>query len=298
MATQITDIHHLAQGIRRIEERGGCGDEMAPPVCIPTGWADVDRTLATGEQGGLGCHMVHEWFSDPVAAASLDHPPTCIFQHLVRQACGPEPPDPSKPRQGRRWSLWIGRGCWPYPWALAGRDLEQTAGAVSGATSTGSLLSQTVLIDPPDTAGRLWAIDLAVRSGAVGAVVADGRGLDMAATRRLQLAVRGVQRAGAGRTLVLLARPMSEIKRLSAAATRWLVQSAPSPDEQPQWRVQLLRCKAAAGRVSAGRVGDLANFWHLRWDDAKGTVHLDADVGDRPRASDRVAFDPVAQRSA
>jgi hypothetical protein len=49
-------------------------------------------------------------------------------------------------------------------------------------------------------------------------VVADISGFDLAATRRLQLA------AEAGRALALLTRSNREIKQLSAATTRWLVE--------------------------------------------------------------------------
>ena len=93
--------------------------------------------------------------------------------------------------------MWIGRACWPHPLTL----------------SVG-VRRRSLFVAPPDREKRLWAAELAVRSPAVGIVVAEGEGLRMAATRRLQLAARS------GRTLVLLARPSAERGELSAAATR------------------------------------------------------------------------------
>jgi protein ImuA len=116
-------------------------------------------------------------------------------------------------------AFWIGRRCWPHIAVL-----EE------------SLLRRCVFIDPPDDASRLWAIDLVARfPGAV--VVADGSRLDMAASRRLQLACE------AGESLVLCARPAAERALLSAASARWLVRSAPSGDGSPCWKVELLRFK-------------------------------------------------------
>ena len=85
--------------------------------------------------------------------------------------------------------------------------------------------------------GRLWAVDRAAGGPGVAVVVADGSRLDMAATRRLQLA------AESGSALVLCARPPREIDHLSAATTRWRVRCASSPDKIPRWDVELLRCK-------------------------------------------------------
>ena len=98
-------------------------------------------------------------------------------------------------------------------------------------------LDQHLFVDPPDAATRLWAIDLALRCPAVAVTVADGSRLDMAATRRLQLA------AHAGGGLGLLARPPWEISELSAAATRWSIRVCPSRTGRPNWKIRLLRCK-------------------------------------------------------
>lgn len=261
--TGTTDIKGLADAIRRIEKRDGCNVGGDEGVYVATGWDGVDGALFAQGRQGLDCRAIHEWFGAEVAGGPRGRPPLCIFQHLVRQACR------AGANEGRRWAVWIGRDCWPYPWGLARADL----------------LPHLLLIDPPDRSSRLWAIDLAARCGGIAAVVADGGGLNMAATRRLQLA------AQAGRALVLLTRPLRDLQQLSAAATRWLVQPRPSTDDQPRWRVRLLRCKAAPRLAADGQGSGTHNTWHLRWNDATGTVHLAADVADRSAVSPAASRD-------
>jgi len=172
--------------------------------------------------------------------------------------------------------FWIGRCCWP-----SARCLVRCAGE---ADEDRSLLERSVFVDVAGDAERVWATDLALRCPGAQAVVADGSGLSMSAGRRLQLA------AEAGNALGLLARPAQEAGAISAARTRWLVRPAPvkgqesgvmeSPDG-PGWAVELLRCKG----MRPGEGG--ARRWVVRWRDATGDVHLDADAGDRPRAPAR-----------
>lgn len=164
----------------------------------------------TGSSGGLFLSPgVHEWFLDGGDSVSRWIPPLGVMLHVVREFLG----NSAGP------AFWIGRRCWPH-----------------FAVLDGSLLRRCVFIDPPDDASRLWAIDLVARfPGAV--VVADGSRLDMAASRRLQLACE------AGESLVLCARPAAERALLSAASARWLVRSTPSGDGSPSWTVELLRCK-------------------------------------------------------
>ena len=190
---------------------------------------------------------VHEWFLDGMDARRWV-PPLGILLYLVREAL-------AGPSAGA--AVWIGRRCWPH--------LEVVERA---------LLRRCVFVDPPDDAGRLWAIDLAARcAGAV--VVADGSGLDMAASRRLQLA------AEAGGGLVLCARPAAELKRLSAASARWLVRSAPSAGRNPRWTVELLRCKRKEpGSVFAAKTGP--GSWTVEWKGAQRGVVVHAALVERP----------------
>lgn len=204
----------------------------------------------------LSFGALHEWFGvgDGEAArrgggawAGEWSLPMGLLMWVARCASGSEAG--VRPRR----VVWIGRRCWPYPRAM-GRGL----------------LACSIFVDAVCRDERVWASDLAMRCGAVAAVVADGSGLTMAETRRLQLA------AGAGDTMGLIARPAGERGVLSAAKTRWLVSCRPSPEDQPRWRVELLRCKGVRPLTEDAR------RWVALRDHETGDVHLVSDAGDRP----------------
>jgi protein ImuA len=160
--------------------------------------------------------------------------------------------------------LWIGRRCWPYPPSLVGQSGYRR------------LLERSVFVDTPTRDERLWAIDVALRSSAALVVVADGAGLTMAGSRRLQLA------AEAGGTVGLLARPHNERGELSTAATRWLVSPGPvdgADPARPTWTVELLR------RKGLRPIAEDARRWAVRLEDGTRLVSMDATAPDRPAAA-------------
>lgn len=224
----------VAEGLRMAER----GPERPEAVCVvPTGWRAVDQRLAgradaSPEAGGLARGQVHEWFAvrpggdpRPAATPAAWRPPMTVLAHLAGQAAA------TAAEAGTGGVIaWVGHRVWPSPGFAAARER----------------LDQSIYLDPPDEASRIWTLEVLLRSPAITAVVADGSGLSMAATRRLQLAAR------AGRALVLLARPEHELLSLSAAATRWTVEPVPTTRDHPEWRVALRRCKAAAGSASIG----------------------------------------------
>jgi hypothetical protein len=256
-------------------------------------------------------------------------PPVCVLTHLAWQALvqvdhdaeaeerkmpgaapGSSPGTPGNATSGG-YVVWIGRSIRPYPHLLL-RGCAPVERFASSRQSTATprdrlLLERSLFIDPPDDGMRLWAIDLALRCGAVCAVVADGRGLGMSQTRRLQLA------AEAGGALVLLARPPEEERELSAAMTRWRITPAPSSTDRPRWIIELLRRKGARGGLNvtttstarpthppavveepitdgsvhfrgpgAGAEAGMRH-WLLEWNHVQGVVAVPADVVDRSR---------------
>lgn len=254
------DLRDLTERIRAIEQR----HETAPnryvdePVNdrIPTGWAEIDAQLG----GGLSAGGLHEWFGveealDGDAARSTGRrwsPPLCILVHLAWQALDHAPSEP--------WTLWIGGQCHPYPRVLIrGEDRR--------------LLERSLFVAPRDAASRLWAIDLALRSPAVGCVVADGSHFDRPATQRVQLLARSQGK------LVLSACPPKQRDELSAAQTRWRIRAAPPPEDaskkeiHPRWSVELLRCKGV-------RPAQSHCVWRMEWNRGQGAVHLSARLAD------------------
>lgn len=157
-----------------------------------------------------------------------------------------------------RWIVWVGRACFPYPWALLrGRVCDQ------------QLLARSIFVAPPDAYGRLWAIDLALRCPAVEGVLADGSEFDRVATQRVQFLARTRDK------WALLTRPVRELGRLSAAHSRWRVQWATSHEAefevQPRWNVELLRYKGLAGESWR---------WKLESDHAQGGIRMSAALVD------------------
>lgn len=155
-------------------------------------------------------------------------------------------------------AVWIGRRTWPYPRVLWRCEI----------------LQRSVFVDVRDVRSRLWAAELALRSPAVGVVVADASGFPMTATRRLQLAARE------SRALILLSRPGGEEHHLSAAGVRWRVGPVRSPDARPRWKVELLRCKGVRPMPLGSH--DQYPAWTLLWNGEKaiaGVIGAGADAG-------------------
>lgn len=194
----------------------------------------VDSALTNG---GLARQSVHEWLGlGPLPALrNSPHrwsPPLAVLVHLARQTVLV-----SRRTNAPLSICWIGRRVWPSVHTLRG-----PADAVQGD----DLLPRSLFVDAPDPASRLWAIDLAARCAGV-LVIADGSRLDMAATRRVQLA------AEAGGWMVHLARPPQESVSLSAAATRWRLEREASPVDQPRFGIELLRSKGLRSGNIQGR---------------------------------------------
>ncbi len=97
--------------------------------------------------------------------------------------------------------------------------------------SWGIDLEKVVLVRPQSDVDALWAVDQALRTPAVAAVVADVERIDDRAARRMQLA------AEQGGGLALLLRPASARRGPSWADIQWMVRSLPSQDARPTQNV-------------------------------------------------------------
>jgi len=225
----------LTRQVRALEREPG----RARPACLATGWPGLDGLLPGG---GLARGAVHEWLglegagSERATRSSEWTPALFLLAHLARRAFEAPGADCAAAEGEERWVLWIGRRVWPYPRTLTrGGGLMERVGLeprsqlapaqLEGAQfsleladaargqSDRALLDHSLFIDPPDRKGLLWAVDAALRCPSVVAVVADGSGLPMPASRRLQLAAE----SGAG--LCFLARPATELRQITADST-------------------------------------------------------------------------------
>lgn len=148
------------------------------------------ETSWPGRHAWLPAGAIHEWFG--VADSPAWAPPLLLLAHLARRSLI------SRPSQR---ILWIGRRVHPSPAALIGSGDDPRL-----------LLERSLFIDADEPNSRVWAIDLALRCPAVATVIADGSGMSMSHSRRLQLAAQSNGRWGIG----LLARPPSELAGHSA----------------------------------------------------------------------------------
>lgn len=200
-------------GVSRIEElralvariERGVGPRGDPQQVVPIA-PPIDRILP---EGGLAKGAVHEVLvADPGAAAA--------FAVLLAARMGGV-------------VLWLDRVPDAYPPGLLALGLPPELLLVAHAA---------------DARDLLWGAEEALRSGALGSVIAFLDRLDLASSRRLQLA------AEAGGTLGLLLRPDRARPAPSSAATRWRVGAAPGGGAVA-WSVELLRSRN--GRVGRWR---------------------------------------------
>ena len=226
--------------IRRVEA-GRPGDQQVEcggkwgGGCVQTGWDAIDRSLpvfSPNGSRGLARGAVHEWMGLGEGQEWL--PPLDLLAHLASCAA----------HEGEGQAIaWVGRRCWPHP--CSQRALRPT------------LIDHSIFIEPENASQRQWAIELCLRSPAVCAVVADASNLNMAESRRLQLAAEAGLRAGGG-GFALLTRPAHEAGAISAATTRWIVRRERTPaspqhaQPHPRWRIELRRCKGMTSHIDAG----------------------------------------------
>lgn len=135
-------------------------------------------------------------------------------------------------------------------WAmLASRARTQGVPYAHGLARFGVAPERLVLVQAPNEAALLWAMEEALRARRFAVVLAEDVAPDLTATRRLQLA------ASAGETTALLAAPLRH-GRISAAVTRWRVASLPAEGStRTRWHLTLERCRGGAGGA-----------WHVEWD--------------------------------
>lgn len=190
---------------------------QAARTVAPFGVHTIDSALP---QGGLPWGSVHEFFS--VTPETQPATLLCALAGNVMRAA-----QSSTTAAPNKLVLWIGRECWPTPHVVAH--------ALQHEATPESFLSNAVFLDPPSIQMRLWAIELALRSPAVAAVIAPLQKLSFALTRRFALAARD------GGGMGFFMRPYKELAVRSAALSRWRVLSVVSEGIEPRWSISLCR---------------------------------------------------------
>jgi hypothetical protein len=129
--------------------------------------------------------------------------------------------------------LWVGCHAWPHPRSLLG-SLRGLRGGWRQRLDA-RLWHASVFVDAGCPNDRLWATEMSLRAPGATLVVADGAGMNLTATRRLQLAATACP--------VLLLRPAQETRIPSAALIRWHVQAGTHQD-QPAWTACAFRVRS------------------------------------------------------
>ena len=161
-----------------------------------------------------------------------------------------------------------GRG--PVLWCQRRVDLY-----APGLAAFGLDPARLIVVRAPAPRQALWVLEEALRGRRLAAVLGEVDGIDLAASRRLQLAAR------AGTPCLLLRR--GPAPGISAAVTRWRVGPAPGDAARhahhlgaSRWRVELVRCRGGAARA-----------WLIEWCHETHRFTMAAPLADRTEAPAR-----------
>lgn len=249
------ELRLLRETVRRLERGGSTATFPAVPLNVP----EIDAVLP---EGGLACGALHEIVPGDVAhdGAALGFAAAMLGRFATA-------------RRGQ--ILWIHR----------------SAGALSAPPYAPALAAfvdpaRVILASSRRVEDALWTMEEGLRCGALTAVVGEIDRVELAATRRLQLAA---EKSGVPALLLRVAENKSAA--ISAAVTRWRVTSAPSrsrldADGQSlddigglRWRLDLLR----------NRFGDPARTeipsWLVEWTNEKGHLAVVSETVSRPHGA-------------
>lgn len=249
------ELRRLRETVRRIE-RGGVAS--AAPA-IPLGVPEIDAVLP---EGGLAGGALHEIVPGDVAhdGAALGFAAAALGRFAAA-------------RRGQ--ILWIHRNA-------GGLTAPPYAPALAAFIDP----ARVILTSSRRVEDALWTMEEGLRCGALSAVIGEIDKVELAATRRLQLAA---ERSGVPALLLRVADKKSTA--ISASVTRWRVSSASSrstldADGQSledigglRWRLDLLR----------NRFGDPSRTetpsWLVEWTNEKGHLVVVPETVGRPHGA-------------
>jgi len=249
------ELRRLRETVRRIE-RGGIASS-AP--AIPLGVPEIDAVLP---DGGLAGGALHEIVPGDVAHDGAALGFTAAALGRIATA-----------RRGQ--ILWIHRNA-------GGLTAPPYAPALAAFVDP----ARVILASSRRVEDALWTMEEGLRCGALAAVIGEIDKVELAATRRLQLAA---EKSGVPALLLRVAEKKSAA--ISAALTRWRVTSAPSRSRLGadgeslddigglRWRLDLLR----------NRFGDPARTetpsWLVEWTNEKGHLAVVSETVGRPHGA-------------
>lgn len=165
--------------------------------------------------GAFSCGAIHE--------CCCERPPIGLLSLLVGNFVKEQQANKAAPK----FILWIGKKIWPTPYILS----------KTGCLAQHGRYQNCLFIDPPNNASTLWAINFALQSPTVGAVVAFQDKLSLQLSRKLSLSARK------GGAICFLLRPEHIKTGLFSSRSRWLIAPSPSPSQHPRFQLELTQCK-------------------------------------------------------
>lgn len=226
-------------------------------LSIPFGIHDIDSALAFN---GLARGSVHEFCavsssaasSHAVSSSAVLLPPLSILSFLAVQS--------ALTGDLNRYTIWIGRDCWPSPLFLRSLLPDHAADL---------FFRHSIFIDPREEKRKLWSIESALRSPVVLTVVADIPRISLALGRRFSLAAKSTSSTGFF--------AISDLRAPAVSATRWEISTVPGSSDNPRFKISLLKQK---GKSS------LSTNWTCECaeDGEKVSLGIPADVVRKPRA--------------
>ena len=280
-------IMWLAEGHAQYDSTTPSGATRArrPNAIQPFGITEIDTLLP---EGGLLPGSAHELFVE----SDLKNAPSAIVStigaivHRTRLRGKTAPP---------KFALWIGKSTWPTPHFLEQIFHTPLYPPSPQSTSFGGTsqraLSNCLFLDPPSEKAAFWSIDSALRSPAVGVVIASLPKISFALSRRFLLAAR------TGKTIGIFYRPISVGKlpkdTPTAFTTRWLIRPEVSMTAYPRWNIELLKYKGSPPRQTTWSVELCGSD-----DDQNVPLHLSSPVADRRRTSTASGEDERSRQRA
>jgi protein ImuA len=219
-------------------------DRIGGVPTLPLGLEAIDRALPGG---GLARGCLHELCGEPDRAAAAGFA-AVLLGRLSRDG----------------HTVWIGPR----------NDLF-----APGLSALGLPPERLIVVRVSARDARLWALEEALRSPGLAAVLAEVDRLTLTQSRRLQLA------AEAKGVTAFLLRPPAACEAPSAAVTRWRITALPDAAKleaaprlwgPPRWQIELFRCRG--GRTGAWAVAWREGGFH----EITGALALAAEPGDRP----------------
>lgn len=264
-------------GVGRIPSRIS-GLARPPNVIQPFGVTGLDDLLP---EGGFLPGTAHELFVE----TSLKNAPSAIIstigatvhrsilrRSLVHRSLI------HRSLASSKLAVWIGKSVWPTP-----HFLDHLFHTPCGDTAlcgdcndecSHAGLSQSLFIDPPNEKAVFWAIDTALRSPAVGVVIASLPKMSFALSRRLLLAAR------TGNSIALFYRPVrrgtARNNHPTSLTTQWIIRPKVSASAYPRWDIELLKYKGSPPHRTTWSVELCGSD-----DDQNVPLHLSSDVADR-----------------